>query len=81
MRARAAAMAPAATSMATIATPMSTTPAAYTHMGCAQVAQMRARADAMALEEVMRQEEAAAKQSEEARRRARQVCQTEPYIT
>ena len=36
----------------------------------AQVAQMRARADAQALEEVMRQQEVEARQAEEARRRA-----------
>jgi hypothetical protein len=41
-------------------------------LNIAQVAQMRARADAMALEEVMRQQETEARQAEEARRRARQ---------
>ena len=39
----------------------------------AQVAQMRARADALALEEVMQQEEEAAKLAEEALRRSKQV--------
>ena len=40
---------------------------------------MRARADAMALEEVMRQEEEAAKLAEEALRRSKQVRQLLVY--
>ena len=45
----------------------------------AQVAQMRARADALALEEVMRQEEEAAKLAQEALRRSKQVRQLLVY--
>ena len=44
--------------------------AAAANSAHAQVAQMRARADAQALEEVMRQQEVEARQAEEARRRA-----------